>query len=198
MGFAKEWVGVNGYMIKDPSTFFAEYDETHGVGYPVAFMLASFLAVMVPAAVLSFLVNISTPGEAVVGSAIILGLGIVSWIAGLVEALLAHGFAYLFGARGLSKTLEAYAFPTVVRGALWWFPLVNIALGVYGLFLQIKGLSAFHGISTGKAAIAAVLASILYLVPFLVVAAAVIAAFVLDMGQEPAVRQTAFLLEGAA
>lgn len=200
MGFGKEWMGVNGYMIKDPGTFFTEYDETHGIGYPVAFMLASFLAVMAPFALLSFVLNISTPSDAVLAVAAFFGFGVVAWFATLVEALLAHGIVYLFGARGLSKTLEAYAFPTAVRNALWWFPLVNLALGLYGFYLQVKGLAAFHGISTGKAAVAGILAAIFYLIPVAVVLAAVIGAFVLDMGQEPgtAVEQTAFLLEIAA
>lgn len=187
MGFAKQWKGVTGYMLRNPGTFLTEYDETHGVGYPIAFMLVSYLAVMLPIAVLSAALNITAPGEAAIGLVGVLALGVVFWIMGLVETLFAHGIAYLFGARGVAKTLEAYAFPTVVRYGLWWVPLVNIGLGFYGLYLQIKGLAAFHDISTGKAAAAAILASVLYLLPGIVILAAVIATFVLDLGSQPAV-----------
>ncbi|MFC4543906.1 YIP1 family protein [Halosolutus amylolyticus] len=187
MGFAKQWKGVNGYMIRDPGTFFTKYDESRGIGFPIAFMLVSFVAVMVPLAVLSAALNVTTPGDAAIGLVAFLALGVVFWVLGLVEALLAHGIVYLFGARGLAKTLEAYAFPTVVRYGLWWIPIVQL-VGLYGFYLQIKGMAEFHGISTGKAAIAGILASILYFLPVIVVLAAVIAAFVLDLGStaEPA------------
>lgn len=195
MGFAKQWRAVNGYMVRDPGTFFAKYDEVHGVGYPIAFMLVSYFAVMVPLGVLFAVANITNPSEVAIGLGVTLGFGLLFWITGLVEALLAHGLAYLFGARGLSRTLEAYAFPVVVRYCLWWIPLVNLALGLYGLYLQIKGLAAFHDLSTAKAAIVVILASVLYLIPVFVVLAAVIATFVLDLGSEPASQPVALAFE---
>lgn len=197
MGFAKQWKGVNGYMLRDPGTFLSEYDEDHGIGYPLLFMLTSFLAVVAPFVVLGIVFNITAPGEALLIVAAFTGLGILFWITGLIEALLAHGIAYLFGARGVSKTLEAYAFPTAIRYSLWWFPLVNLVVTVYGLYLQIRGLAAFHGIATWKAAVAGILAAFFYLVPVIIVLAAVVGAFMLDLGQETgtAVEQTAFLLE---
>lgn len=197
MGFGTQWIGVNKYLITSPSTFFSEYDETHGIGYPLAFMLTSCLAIMVPLGLLGVIVNIAAPSEAALWFGIVLVFGILFWITGLVEALLAHGIAYFFGARGVSRTLEAYAFPTVVRYGLWWIPLLNIALNLYGLSLQIRGLAAFHDISTVKAAIAGILATIFYLVPVFVVLAAVIGAFVLDLGNAPesGIQQTAIVLE---
>lgn len=197
MEFTKQWTGVNKYMIRSPRTFFTEYDETHGVGYPIAFMLASFVAVVLPLALLSAALNITTPVDAAVGLVAFLALGVVFWIVGLIEALLAHGIAYLFGARGIAKTFEAYAFPTIVRYGLWWIPIVNL-VGLYGFYLQIKGLSAFHDISTGKAAIAGILASVLYLLPVVVVLAAVIAAFVLDLGTAPGPQPAMHLIEHVA
>lgn len=194
MGFAKQWKGVNEYMIRSPGTFFSEYDERHGVGYPIAFMLASYIAVMLPVAALSVVLNITTPGDAAIGVVLFLLLGILAWVLGLVEALLAHLIVYLFGGRGLSKTLEAYAFPTVVRNVLWWLPLINLVLGFYGFYLQIRGLAAFHDISTGKAAVASILAALLYFIPVIVILAAVIAAFVLELGEPSGVQQPAMLL----
>jgi len=198
MKFTKQWTGVNRYMLRDPGTFFAEYDETHGIGYPIAFMLTSYFAVVVPLGLLIAVVNITNPTEIAAAVGITLGFGILFWVTGIVEALVAHGLAYLFGARGLTKTLEAYAFPVVVRYCLWWIPLVNLGLGLYGLYLQIKGLAAFHDLSTGKAATVALLASVLYLLPVFVVLAAVIAAFVLDLGSQPAPQSAMLALEVVA
>ena len=184
MSLAKQWKGVNGYMISDPGTFFSEYEETHGVGYPLAFMLLSFLAAMLPLAALGVVLNLSSPADAGLVAVAFLAFGIIAWIFGIVEALIAHGLASLFGGRDVVLTLEAYAFPTLVRTGLWWFPIVGWATGFYGWYLQIKGLAAFHEISTGKAFVAALLAVILY-IPAVVVIAAVIGAFVLDLGSSP-------------
>lgn len=192
MGFAKQWTGVNKYMVKSPETFFSEYDETHGIGYPLAFMLISYLAVMVPIAALSTLINITTPRQAVLGLVAFAGFGVGFWILGLIEALLAHVIMYLFGARGVAKTLEAYAFPTVVRYGLWWIPPLSL-VWLYGFYLQIKGLATFHDISTGKAAVAAILAAIFYLLPVFLVIAAVIGAFVMDLGSSPGPQSAALL-----
>ena len=65
------------------------------------------------------------------------------------------------------------------------------------VYLQIKALAAFHDLSTGKAANAGVLATVFYFVPVIILLAAVIGVFMLDMGQETgtAVEQAAFLLE---
>ncbi len=198
MGYAKRWAGVNRNMIRRPGTFLTEYRETDGIGHPVAFMLFSYLAVVVPLAVLAVVLNVTDPAGAAVAVLIFLGLGVAFWVMGLVEALLAHGIVYLFGGRGAGKTIEAYAFPTVIRYCLWWFPVVNIAFGLYGLYLQIKGLATFHDISTGKAAVAGILASVLYLLPVIVVFAAVIAAFVLDLGSAVEPQQAMLVLEHAA
>lgn len=181
MDFVSQWKGINGYMIRDPGLFFNEYDERHGVGYPLAFMLLSFVVVMLPLALLSTVANISTPGEAAIGLAVFLLLGVLFWVLALVEALIAHGIASLLGADGVATTLEAYAFPTIVRYGLWWVPVVNIVLGIYGLYLQIKGIAKFHDISTGRAAVAAVVALFLAS-PSIIVLVAILAAFVLDLG----------------
>ncbi|QCS43581.1 YIP1 family protein [Natrinema versiforme] len=194
MSILKQWKGVNGYMIRDPGTFFSEYDETHGAGYPLAFMLLSFLATMLPFAALVMLFNLASPADAAIGIVVALIFGIVAWIFGVIEALVAHVIASLFGGRGASLTLEAYAFPTLIRSGLWWLPVIGWATGFYGWYLQIKGLAAFHDISTGKAVVAAVIAVILY-IPAVIIIAAVIAAFVLDLGNPPETQPAMLLLD---
>lgn len=184
MKLAKQWKGVTGYMIKDPDAFFSNYAESHGVGYPLAYMLLTCMVAMVPLGLLWVGGNLTTPDEALLGAGIAVVLGLMFWIQAVVEALVAHGVLYLFGARGVATTMEAYAFPLVVRFGLWWLPIVNLALGIYGLYLQIKGLSSFHDVSGGKAAVAVILGLVLYL-PTVVILAAVIGTFVLDMGATP-------------
>ena len=182
MGVISQWKGVSGYMLDDPNVLFAEYDETHGVGYPLTFLLLTYAVAMFPLVALSFLLNVSTPVDALLSAALIAGLGLLLWFATVVEALISHVIASLLGARGgVSTTLEAYAFPSIVRYGLWWVPIVNIGLGLYGLYLQIKGIAAFHDISTGRAALAALAGIVLY-VPVVVLTLAVLVAFVSDLG----------------
>ncbi|ARS89497.1 YIP1 family protein [Natrarchaeobaculum aegyptiacum] len=186
MEFAKQWKGVNGYMIRDPDLFFDQYRERHGVGYPLAFMLVSFVVVVLPVMAIGTILNITSPMGALSVVVLSLGLALLFWLTTVIESLLAHAIASLFGTDRVVLTLEAYAFPTLIRYGLWWVPLVNIALGLYGLYLQIKGLAAFHSLSTGQAAIAAVVATLVagFVVPTGgVLLVAVLAAFVLDLGE---------------
>ncbi|TYT60780.1 YIP1 family protein [Natrialba swarupiae] len=185
MGLAKQWKGVNGYMIKKPSTFFSAYDENHGIGYPLQFLLVTFAVAMAPVLLIGVLLNITSPTDAALVGAIVVVLGLVMWIGVVLEAVLAHAVASLFGASGLTYTLEAYAFPSLVRYGFWWFPLVNIVLAFYGLYLQIKALSAFHDISTGKATIAALVVPVIVfpiLAVGLLLILPILLAFVMDIG----------------
>ncbi|SDQ28397.1 YIP1 family protein [Natronobacterium texcoconense] len=169
MGFVNQWKGINWSIVRDPHDFLAGYDQTNSAVFPIAFMLASFIAVMVPLGSLSVVLNITAPADAAVGFAAFLSIGIVLWLIALVEALLVHGIAYLAGARGLTTTLEAYAFPTLVRYAVWWIPLVNFAFGLYGLYLQMKGLASFHDIPMERAVVAVLFVPFLYIVLFIAV-----------------------------
>lgn len=181
MAFRDHWVGVNRYMINEPGTFFEAYDEEHELRYPLVFMLVSFLAVVVPTAVLGILLNLSSPGTALASVFAFGVLGVIFWLITVVEGLLAHGVAMLFGARGVATSLEAYAFPTVVRYGLWWFPGVNVGLAIYGLVLQAKAFIAFHDLSPVKAGLAVVLAALLAVPAFLLILA-VFVVFVIDIG----------------
>jgi len=188
MGFAKQWKGINGSMIRDPTGFLESYRERHGVGYPLAFMLVSVVVSMLPIIGITTALNITDPGIAVLAIGLVFGFAIVAWIASVLEALCAHAIASLFGGDGIVLTLEAYAFPLLVRYGLWWIPIVNIALGLYGLYLQIKGLATFHDLETGQAAIAAIVATVLVaiiFIPLIILGGAVIFAFIVDLG-EPA------------
>lgn len=186
MGFAKQWKGVNGYMIRDPDLFFDQYRERHGVGYPLAFMLVSFVVVVLPLLAVGTILNITSPAGAVSVVILSLGFALSLWLLTVVESLLAHAIASVFGTDRVVLTLEAYAFPTLIRYGLWWFPLVNIVLGLYGLYLQIKGLATFHDLTVGQAAIAGIVATLISGVVVSIggiLLFAVIGAFLLDLGE---------------
>ena len=183
MSLLEQWVGVSKYMVTDPDAFVEQYNENHGIGYPLKFLAVTILVALLPLAALSLLANVSAPVEAIQGAAIIVGvLGAIMLIAGVAEVLLAHLVVKLLGAQnGVTTTFEAYAFPAVVRIGLFWIPLVNLLMGLYGLYLQIKTLSSFQDVSPGRSAVAMIVAAMLA-VPILIVGVAVIGAFVMDFG----------------
>lgn len=195
MQFLRQWTGVSKYMVAKPGTFFDHYDEDHGVGYPLAFLFLTMLVAVLPLFLLGAVFNATQPTQLGAVAAISIGFAAYFWVISIVEALIAHVVLYLFGARGLPDTLEAYAFPAIVRYGLWWIPLVNIVLGFYGLYLQIKGLAAFHDVSAGKAAVAGVVALLLYL-PVTIAVVAVVGAFLLSLegGGQPGTDVPAALL----
>lgn len=178
-----QWRGVSKYMLSQPATFFEHYDEEHGVGYPMAFLALSCVVVMVPFGILSVGSNAPDPA-AMAGSAVVLVVFAVGlWLFTVIEAGVAHLLLVLLGASGYSRTLEAYAFPAVIRYAVWWFPLIGVVPGFVGLYLQARALSKFHDVSEVGAAAVVVLAVLL---PFvvLVVLAALISLFVLGLGTD--------------
>ncbi|GAA0663869.1 YIP1 family protein [Natronoarchaeum mannanilyticum] len=169
-------------MVTEPDAFIDQYDEDHGIGYPIKFVALSVIAMALPITLLMVLANLSSPADlraaAIIGAAIVL----IGFVASIIEMLLVHGVVYALGGReGSVSTFEAYAFPSAVRLGLAWIPLVNLAVGFYGLYLQIKTLASFQGVSSGRSAVALVFASLLVL-PTMVIAIAVIAAFFLELG----------------
>jgi len=181
MSLIGQWTGVTKFMITEPDAFIDQYDEDHGIGYPIKFVTLSVIAMALPITLLMVLANLSSPADlraaAIIGAAIVL----IGFVASIIEMLLVHGVVYALGGReGSVSTFEAYAFPSAVRFGLAWIPLLNL-IGLYGLYLQVKTLASFQGVSSGRSAVALLLAAFLVL-PTMVIAVAVIAAFFLELG----------------
>lgn len=186
MSLLNQWTGVTKYMLRDVDTFVDNYDEDHGIGYPIKFLAVTVFVMALVATLLMVLANLSSPAD--LRAAAMLGVLflIVGFVAAIVEALLVHGIVSLLGGpNGSTTTFEAYAFPSAVRYGLSFVPLLNVILGLYGLYLQIKTLSSFQEISEGKAGVALIVAALITVpvtVAVLVLAVAVIGAFALEMG----------------
>lgn len=162
-----QWKGVSRYLLSDAATFYEHYDESHGVGYPLAYLALSLVVVSSPLFLFGAASNPSDPTNLAGAAAGVLVLAGGLWLWTLVEAALAHGILVLFGASGYSTSLEAYAFPSVIRYAIWWVPILGIVPGFVGLYLQVRGLGRFHDVSEAAAAFAAILALVLTYVLFL-------------------------------
>lgn len=179
MQLLSQWSGVSKFLFTKPSTFFDHYDEDHGIGYPLAYLAVSSVVVMVPFLLLTILRNVTDPLGIAAGIGVVAAIATFLWVVTLVEAAIAHALLSLFGASGYSRTLEAYAFPFVIRYAVWWFPLVGIVFAFVGLYLQARGLSSFHDVSEVQAAFITIVAA---MAPFvLLILVTVLLAFVLGL-----------------
>lgn len=73
-----------------------------------------------------------------------------------IQSFLVHIAVYVFGKRGLDKTYNAVAYP-VTAVLIWgWIPLLNIFASIYSIYLQTRGISILHDMSTGKALVAVI------------------------------------------
>lgn len=182
MGLIEQWMAVTKLMLTEPDTFIDQYDEDHGIGYPITFVTVSVIVMALPITLLMVLANLSSPADlraaTIIGAAIV----IIGFVAAIVEMLLVHAVVYALGGReGSVSTFEAYAFPSAVRIGLSWIPLVNLAAGFYGLYLQVKTLGSFQNVSAGRSAVALILASV-FVLPTMVIAIALVATFFLELG----------------
>lgn len=122
----------------------------------------------------------------------VVGIGMVFLIAAII-----HGVVYLFGGRGYVRTFAVLAYATAIglvgslvsnlyllgfkvlqasgtgeTGAMSLGTVViALVLGAYMIYVQIIGVREFHGLSTGRAAVAVFTPVILGLIILLIVAA---------------------------
>lgn len=84
------------------------------------------------------------------------------WAATVLEALTVHSLVVLGGGKDLSRTLSAHAIPSLIRYGLWWVPVLNVALGCYGWYLQLQRLSTLHGFSMRTGVVVGVIGLLLF------------------------------------
>lgn len=102
----------------------------------------------------------------------IIGAFVIDLLAILIGAIILHIFAYLFGARkGFNQTLKVVIYSAIPGFVLGWIPFIGIIGGIWGIVLEIIGLTQLQGMSMGRAVLAVLLPIIILLV---IVVAAVI------------------------
>ena len=83
-----------------------------------------------------------------------------------------HLWVFLFGGRrGIRETFKALAFGETPALMLGWIPVVGILAGIWALILSVLGIRELHGISTGRALGAVIVAVIIPLLILVLLAA---------------------------
>lgn len=190
MGLIERWFDDAKSVIVEPSSFFAEADRD-GFGYPLKFAVISLVIAGVLSSISSLLWG-SVFGSASFAIANALGSLIGTVIGGVIGlfigAALIHIFVILFGGEGYGRTFAVLAYATALSplGALLGFipilgALAGIVVGLYGLYVEVKGVEIFHGLTTGRAALAVILPIVIIIglvfLLFLTVGLAMLAAF---------------------
>ncbi len=158
MGFASNWLDSARTLIESPSDFYQNEDRRDGFGYPLKFAAFSLLISGILSAVRVGVYG--TPADVSVGAPIAAGIGLVSTvIGGLIGLIIGAAFVHVFvallgGEHGYSQTLASGAYATAISAAASAFGLIpllggfiSLVLGLYGIYVQAKGLEVFQELS---------------------------------------------------
>jgi len=108
---------------------------------------------------------------------IMIGFMIVAGIVGIfIGGAWTHLWVYVFGGReGYTQTVKALAYGATPSYVVGWVPFVGPPVGgIWALVVEIIGLRELHGITTGKAVGAYLLAVFIPLVIVLVISAVIV------------------------
>lgn len=172
MGFASEWFESTQKLIENPSGFYQNEERRDGFGYPLKFAAFSLLISGLLGAVRVGIYG--TPADVSIAAPIAAGIGLVSSvIGGLIGLIIGAGFIHIFvallgGDHGYSETLSVGAYTTslsAVASAFGLIPLlggfIGLVLGIYGIYVQARGLENFQNLSFGRSLAALLLPGII-------------------------------------
>jgi hypothetical protein len=154
------------------SIFFAALNGIVGtlISYYIQPMLG--LPMVYPAELMPLMIAANT-----IGSYILIVISLTIW------SLWQHLWAYVFGAKkGIEQTMKSVFYGTSPFFLLGWIPLVSIVSVIWSLVLHGIGIKRLHGIETGKAALAIIIA---VLIPLIIVAAFLLNALLSLMAFNP-------------
>ncbi len=199
MSLMEEWLETFQEVVTGPTEYLSQETRDDGFGYPLKFAAVSLILAAVLNAARIFVMGpqagaaLPVEGRAV-AAAVTLVLAPILGIAFLmIGAGLVHIFVMLLGGeRGYGQTLSAFEYASAlspITALASFVPvaggIVSLVLGIYGIYIQVRGLESFQELSTGRALVA-------------ILAPAVIVAILLLLLGIVAGAMMASLLQGAA
>lgn len=171
MEFVREWPETAKEVLTQPSNFYETENRRDGLGYPLKFALVSFLLAGLISAIgviLSGGIGIGTVLSSVIGGLIglFIGSGLVHIFVALLggESGISETLAVFGYATALSPISAAISLPSMISATLGIVTVpLALLLGLYGLYIQVKGIETFHEMSTGKALLAVILPGLIML-----------------------------------
>ena len=165
-------------VLTKPAEFFTEVKSEVGIGnafkylaiislvYVVLMMIFMFIFSLVLGASYRSLIGYGLfPFSLFAGIfvfALPIAIYLISLLGSFVGAGVIHLFAKMFGGKGdYSATYKASVYSSTPSLLFGWIPYLNILVGIYSLYLYLKGLSILHEISMGRAFLIAILPGII-------------------------------------
>ena len=184
-------------VLRSPSSFFKSVRSEKGLkGAFVYFAVISLVS-----SILNYLVNPASRGlPTVLGNA---GLALIPamWVLGLLVSFIVYGFFHLFvmllgGKKGYNNTYKAFAYSSTPSSLLGWIPgifllsgglagvvvfaVLMLALIVWAIYLNVKGLSVLQEMSMGRALAALVIGVVVIVAIALVLGVLLVSALLLN------------------
>ncbi len=159
MELFRDWWETAKQVIMQPKSFFADAEPME-TGVSLKFAATSFFVEGVILSILVLLLSAfggaGMPGLVVIPIYLI-ALPLIGAVMMVVAAAFIHIVVYFLDGRGYDDTLAAVCYATPVQALFGWIPFVNLLAGLYLLYVQIRGVEAFHDFSFGRAALAVLL-----------------------------------------
>jgi len=167
---------VKGFLLNPVETFQQSRDDEPGV------VFAYFGALLLISAILSAIVAAIgveiMPGYAGMMGGVAMPIAVFfmvlvgGFIFTLIFAAWLHLWVYLLGGRkGIMQTFKAIIYGHTPRLLLGWIPIVGFIFALWSLVLGILGIRELQEMSTGKAILAVVIAVMIPLIVFILLAA---------------------------
>lgn len=182
MSLTEEWLDIVRDVITSPGEFYSEEKRRNGFGFPFKFaaltlVIAGIIQAVRTVAFTTVLSGLGN-GAATAGLSVMAAVWslVVTVIGGLIGLIIGAGIAHIFvmllgGEETYSDTLAAFGYATAISpitALVAFVPiiggLVNILLGLYGIYIQIKGVEKFQSMTTGRAALAVLLPIVIVLI----------------------------------
>jgi len=174
---------IKGFLFSPSETFDASKEDTLGdafIYFVVMLAIYAVLIAIITAGAYSLIGGMPGMFGAPVmpwGAAMGPLLGVLFFVYVLVGGIIGvfilglwlHLWVYLFGGRnGLIQTIKAVVYGETPGLVLGWIPIINIIAAIWSIIVSVIGVRQLHGLSTGKAVIAVILA---LLIPAIIIGA---------------------------
>lgn len=167
MAFIHEWFDAYKRVLTEPTEFFESENRRDGFGFPLKFALVNLAisGLISAVGVLTFgsfwavLAGESALAMPIIAAIVLAATPIIGIIGLFIGAGILHIFVYLFGGEnGYSQTLSVMEYYSAFQPITSLFSMVpllgglaNFFIGLYGIYVEMRGLESFQGLSTGRA-----------------------------------------------
>ncbi|MBI4095322.1 MAG: YIP1 family protein [DPANN group archaeon] len=180
----EDFVGnVKGFIVSPGKQF--ERVKKHKLADAMVYGLIGLFIYGLLAATFTALVGASQMpfgGGGFVFGLVLLMVWIFGFIGTIISSLWIHLWAYLFGARGIDKTIAIQFYANTPTYLLGWIPLIGFFTSIWSIILLGVGLMKVHKLTTGQAIGTILIAIIIPVIIIMLIVGLAFVAYMSTMG----------------